>query len=85
MLIEVDYLEHFREAKGDAEGENCLKKIAEDLRRRISRPGDLAVRFDNERFALLLPSTNEQVAQLAAQCCDDVRGLSIGASSISCV
>ncbi|WP_370277800.1 diguanylate cyclase domain-containing protein [Pontibacterium sp.] len=85
MLIEVDYLDNFREEKGEAAGENCLKQIAEDLRKRISRPGDLAVRFDNERFALLLPSTNEQVAQLAAQCCADVRDLSIGhpASAVS--
>ncbi|MDI3323509.1 diguanylate cyclase [Pontibacterium granulatum] len=77
MLIEVDYLDHYRKEKGEAEGENCLKQIAEDLRKCISRPGDLAVRFDNERFALLLPSTNEQVAQLAARCCADVRSLAI--------
>lgn len=78
MLVEMDYLDHYRDAKGDVESDSCLKLIADDLRKRISRPGDLAVRFDNERFALLLPSTNEQVAQLAAQCCADVRGLAIG-------
>lgn len=77
MLIEVDYLDNYREEVGEAEGENCLKQIAQNLRKRISRPGDLVARFDNERFALLLPSTNEQVAQLAAQCCADVRDLSL--------
>mgnify|MGYP000265329556 FL=1 len=51
--------------------------MSDDLRKRISRPGDLAVRFDNGRFAMLLPSTNEQVAQLAAQCCEDIRQLAI--------
>lgn len=85
MLVEVDYLDNYCEEKGDVAGENCMKQIAEDLRKRISRPGDLAVRFDNERFALLLPSTNEQVVQLAAQCCADVRDLAIAhpASAVS--
>lgn len=77
MMIELDYFDHYRSQYGDQATEECLKAVSDDLRKRISRPGDLAVRFDNERFALLLPCTNEQVAQLAAQCCDDVRKLAI--------
>lgn len=77
MMIEVDYLEHFTEAYGAQATDECLQSITTALRKRISRPGDLAVRFDQQRFALLLPSTNEQVAQLASHCCEEVRGLAI--------
>lgn len=77
MMIEIDYLEHFTEAYGAPAADECLQHITAALRKRISRPGDLAVRFGKERFALLLPSTNEQVAQLASHCCEEVRGLAI--------
>ena len=77
MLVELDYFEHYLHQHGEKAADKCLKAVSDDLRKRISRPGDLAVRFDNERFAMLLPSTNEQVAQLAAQCCEDIRQLAI--------
>ncbi|WP_372833909.1 diguanylate cyclase domain-containing protein, partial [Pontibacterium sp.] len=77
MLVELDYFEHYLHHHGEKAADVCLKAVSDDLRKRISRPGDLAVRFDNERFALLLPSTNEQVEQLAAQCCEDIRQLAI--------
>lgn len=85
MLLDVDYLQAYREQHGEEAANLCLEKIAATLNRRVSRPGDLAVRFDEHRFALLLPSTNEQVAQLAEHCCGEVRQLAIphGASAVS--
>ncbi len=50
---------------------SCLKIIAEDLRDTAKRPGDLVTYFDDETFAILLPSTDQlgtlRVAQVVGE------------------
>lgn len=77
MLISVDYLKNFQESYGDEAAEQCLQRVAQTLKANVSRPGDLVARYDSEQFAFLLPSTNEQVVQLAERCCIAVRELAV--------
>lgn len=77
MLITVDYFKNYSETYGPEEAENGMVRIVDQLKQSVSRPGDLAARYEDEVLAFLLPSTNEQVVQLAERCCDEVRKLAI--------
>lgn len=77
MLVDIDQFAHYRDQYGEAASEQCIRDVAGALAACVSRPGDIVARYDQHRFAFLLPSTNEQVALLAARCCDTVRKLNI--------
>ncbi|MGB0466546.1 MAG: sensor domain-containing diguanylate cyclase [Pontibacterium sp.] len=77
MFFELDNFEQYAESYGQQKAEACLKAVAEQFKQRISRPGDLIARYSEDRFVCLLPSTNEQVIELAARCCEEVRQLNI--------
>jgi diguanylate cyclase (GGDEF)-like protein len=46
---------------------SCLKIVAEDLRNSARRPGDLVAYFNEDTFAILLPSTDQLGAKKVAQ------------------
>ncbi|BBB26655.1 GGDEF domain-containing protein [Amphritea japonica] len=69
MLINADKIE----GAEDSSARQKLCQIATILESAISRPGDLAARIGDHRFALLLPATNEQSPVLAERLCQEVR------------
>lgn len=59
IVVDVDYFKLFNDTYGHAEGDDCLKKIAESLKSSLKRPGDIIARIGGEEFVALLPESDE--------------------------
>lgn len=62
MMIDADHFKLLNDSMGHAAGDECLKQIAEILKKYTNRPGDLAARYGGEEFVLVLGQTNTQAA-----------------------
>lgn len=67
IMCDVDHFKRFNDHHGHDGGDRCLQLIATVLKKMISRPSDLAVRYGGEEFALVLPGTDEQGACLVGE------------------
>ncbi len=59
MLIEIDRFIEYNDVNGRAESNNLIKSIAQVLDDELKRPSDLLARYDNDKFAVLLPNTRQ--------------------------
>ncbi|MGB8478414.1 MAG: diguanylate cyclase [Acidobacteriaceae bacterium] len=66
LLIDVDSFKKLNDRYGHPEGDECLKKIAEQLLNILRRSSDTLARYGGEEFAAILPETNKESAQLIA-------------------
>ncbi len=73
MLLRIDHFTPYAECYGVEKSEALLQEIAKMVSSTIGRPGDLIARLDDHLFGFILPSTNEQVVQLAGRYCEMIR------------
>lgn len=66
LLIDVDNFKKLNDRYGHPEGDECLKKIAEQLSKILRRSSDTLARYGGEEFAAILPETTKENAQLIA-------------------
>jgi diguanylate cyclase (GGDEF)-like protein len=66
LLIDVDNFKKLNDRYGHPEGDECLKKIAEQLSKILRRSSDTLARYGGEEFVAILPETNKESAQLIA-------------------
>ncbi|MHB1958480.1 MAG: GGDEF domain-containing protein [Acidobacteriaceae bacterium] len=66
LLIDVDRFKKLNDRYGHPEGDECLKKIAEQLLKILRRSSDTLARYGGEEFAAILPETNKESAKLIA-------------------
>ncbi|MFH7241450.1 MAG: diguanylate cyclase domain-containing protein [Spirulina sp.] len=57
IMADVDYFKAYNDHYGHPMGDQCLVQVAQVIQHSARRPGDLAVRYGGEEFALLLPNT----------------------------
>jgi len=57
IMLDVDFFKKYNDYYGHQEGDNCLKKIAQEIRISLLRPSDIAVRYGGEEFVVILPNT----------------------------
>ena len=69
LIIDVDHFKRYNDSLGHPQGDQCLREIAEVIKRSARRAGDLAARYGGEEFALLLPHTGADEARDIAQAC----------------
>ena len=66
LLIDVDHFKKLNDRYGHPEGDECLKKIAEQLSKILRRSSDTLARYGGEEFVAILPETTRESAQLIA-------------------
>lgn len=67
VAIDVDHFKRFNDTHGHAEGDRCLKAVAEMLQAGIRGPIDLAARHGGEEFMLILPGVDQAGAASIAE------------------
>ncbi|MGB2246317.1 MAG: diguanylate cyclase domain-containing protein [Alcanivorax sediminis] len=78
MLVDVDLFKSYNDHYGHLQGDECLRALADELRRYSRRGGDLVARFGGEEFVLLYPGVDEtEAARLASRLCRTVRALGL--------
>jgi diguanylate cyclase (GGDEF)-like protein len=67
LMIDADHFKQFNDRFGHQQGDDCLRSLANVLKRCVTRPSDLVARFGGEEFAVLLPATPLEGAQRVAE------------------
>jgi diguanylate cyclase (GGDEF)-like protein len=66
IMLDIDCFKLYNDNYGHAEGDKCLKSVADVLTRCVDRAEDFIVRYGGEEFTLVLPNTNEAGAKKIA-------------------
>jgi len=84
IMCDIDWFKEFNDTYGHSAGDECLRQVAQALAGSLSRPGDFCARYGGEEFIVILPSTDENGAQvLADRIIERVRSLAIRHSGSS--
>lgn len=67
VMGDVDFFKQYNDCFGHAEGDDCLRKVAQVFKQALRRPGDLAARFGGEEFSCVLPDTDAAGARRVAE------------------
>jgi diguanylate cyclase (GGDEF)-like protein len=67
IMIEVDHFRAYNDRMGKAEGDTCLKKVADALKLFVHRPGDFLARYGSGRFGVVLGGTDGLGAMVLAE------------------
>jgi diguanylate cyclase (GGDEF)-like protein len=66
ILMDIDFFKAYNDHYGHLAGDDCLKRLADELRECVRRPSDLVARYGGEEFACILPETDLEGALLLA-------------------
>lgn len=77
LMIDVDFFKRYNDAFGHAQGDDCLRRVAQVLAGN-TRDTDLVARYGGEEFVAVLPDCDLPTATAqAARLCDAVRALAL--------
>jgi len=78
IFIDIDYFKRYNDTYGHIEGDEALKRVANELKRLLKRTSDFVARYGGEEFIALATDMNEEQAMTHAETiCQDVRNLNI--------
>lgn len=58
LFLDIDFFKKYNDRYGHAEGDACLRKVADSISSVLKRGGDVLVRFGGEEFLCVLPDTD---------------------------
>lgn len=67
ILCDIDYFKIYNDTYGHQAGDDCLRSVAQTIRRSLQGPADVAARYGGEEFAVILPQTDAASALLVAE------------------
>ena len=67
ILCDIDYFKIYNDTYGHQAGDDCLRSVAQAIRRSLQRPADVAARYGGEEFAVILPQTDTAGALLIGE------------------
>ena len=74
LLIDIDYFKQYNDRFGHQAGDECLRQVAEALRRSLLPIGAQAIRYGGEEFAVFLTDDDaRQALTLAQKLCQDIQ------------
>ncbi|MDJ0511354.1 MAG: diguanylate cyclase [Crocosphaera sp.] len=62
ILFDVDYFKLYNDCYGHQAGDDCLKQIAQTVKKIMNRSVDFVARYGGEEFIAILPNTDQQGA-----------------------
>jgi diguanylate cyclase len=86
IMIDIDHFKEINQAFGSPLGDECLIALANLLKQYSKRAGDIAARFRNDTFVLVLPATGEaEAVALANRICAETSMLRLeyGSATVS--
>jgi len=67
VMIDIDHFKDFNDNLGHQVGDQCLRRVAGEIREALTRPGDVVARYGGEEFGAVLPSTPSRGAFAVAE------------------
>ncbi len=78
ILCDIDFFKKYNDHYGHQQGDDCLEKVAQALKKSVHRPADLVARYGGEEFCAVLPNTPMVGAEkIAAEMLANVQKLEI--------
>lgn len=66
LMLDVDHFKKFNDHYGHQQGDECLKRVANCLRKAILREIDFVARYGGEEFVVVLPNADVHGAEVVA-------------------
>jgi len=76
VIIDIDFFKLYNDNYGHPQGDDCLRKVAKQLKNTLKRPTDLIARYGGEEFSLILPNTKSAL-KIAENCRQVIESLNI--------
>ena len=66
IMLDIDYFKQYNDTYRHVAGDDCLRMVAEKLKKSLRRQEDIVARYGGEEFAVLLPNTEFKAALILA-------------------
>jgi len=67
IMIDIDHFKLYNDSYGHQLGDECLSRIAQNLKSQLNRAGDLVARYGGEEFVIILPAADGKEALQVAE------------------
>ncbi len=67
IMCDIDFFKAYNDTYGHLEGDDCLKKVAVELKNSLKRQVDFVARYGGEEFVVVLSNTNPEGATKIAE------------------